>query len=101
MHKLQVRSIAELVQLTSFGRDDGPSAPSVIPLEPPPRRSVGAAGHRPDLRRAVAEGSFVGSPWGAATGAYQGPRGGGGGGRHDGLPQSTHAARLEYHGRFR
>jgi len=70
MHKLEVKSIPELVQLASCGRCDNAAATNVPALEPPPRRDGNVVGRRRALQRAAAEGSRGENPWTAATGTW-------------------------------
>ena len=70
MHKLQVKSIPELVQLASFGGSDNAAATNVVALEPPPGRDGDVAGRRRGLPRAAADRSRGHNPWTAATGTW-------------------------------
>lgn len=65
MHKLEVRSIPELVHLASFGGSENVGA-----REPAHRRDTSAAGRRAVLQRAAGDGSRWDNPWSAATGTW-------------------------------
>jgi FixJ family two-component response regulator len=70
MHKLQVRSIPELVQLTSLGRNDAAEASNVVPLAPAMSRVQASAGRRQAAPRAETVRPAPDNAWAAAGGTW-------------------------------